>query len=579
MTRRRGVLATFVQMQREAERERERRARAVARSQREAERAAAVRTRATVQDQKLRDRLYAEDRTREAAEDTSQVERQVEVLQGVLAATLRVDDYLDLEALKQPPPYPVFDPLSVGAPPSPPREEDFAVEGPSAVGRVFAASKHAARAEQRQAEYQKARDGHKVAAQRHAQRLDEARRLHEADVARQAQEHLQHVDEVSALQRDLAARQPEAVVRYLDLVLEAAEYPDGFPHSWRLAYATASGHLAIEYELPRVDVVPSDKAYKYVKSSDTITPAARPAAQVRSIYAEVLRQTALRVVHEVLEADRVGAVRTIVFNGHVNDTDPATGREVRPCLVSLATSRERFLDVDLARVDTVACLAHLEARVSKDPSKLQAVEPIMLTGSLEADYTLDTESEPDPTPSFSPADQVVLDEVPSLAQTRELQELVAGQNVPLAGPRVQVDLVASHADLSVLLVGASGRVDHDEDFVFYNNPRSADGAVTLTGNTASIDTVLLPQRCERLVLVVSAGDGDGDDSMADATAMLHQPGGGTDFRFRPVASSRVSALVWGELYLRNGSWRLRAVGQGWADGLEGLARDYGVDVD
>ena len=532
--------------------------------------------RAAVQDQKLRDRMYAEDRTQEAADDTAQVEHQVEVLQSVLAATLDVDDYLDLEALKQPPPYPVFDPLTVGAPPSPPRESDFAVEGPSALGRVFAASKHAARAEQRQAEYKQALDGYRVAAQQHAQRLEEARLQHDADVARQAEQHRQHVEEISALQRGLAARQPEAVVRYLDLVLEAAEYPDGFPHSWRLAYAAASGHLAIEYELPQMDVVPKDKAYKYVKSSDTITPSARPATQIRSIYAEVLRQTALRVVHEVLEADRGGAVRTVVFNGYVNGTDPATGREVRPCLVALATSRERFLEVDLARVDTVACLAHLEARVSKDPSKLQAVEPIVLTGSLEADYTLSTDDEPDPSPAPASRSRCARTRSRPPTQATEQQELVAGQNVPLAGPRVQVDLLAGHADLSVLLVGASGRVDRDEDFIFYNNPRSADGAVTLTANGASIDTDLLPQRCERVVLVVSAGDGD---SMADATAVLHQPGSGIDLRFRPADSARVSALVWGELYLRNGNWRLRAVGQGWSDGLAGLARDYGVNVD
>ena len=56
------------------------------------------------------------------------------------------------------------------------------------------------------------------------------------------------------------------------------------------------------------------------------------------------------------------------------------------------------MEVDLARVDTVACLAHLEARVSKDPSKLQPVEPIVLTGSLEADYTLSANDESDPSP-------------------------------------------------------------------------------------------------------------------------------------------------------------------------------------
>ena len=100
--------------------------------------------------------------------------------------------------------------------------------------------------------------------------------------------------------------------------------------------------------------------------------------------------------------------------------------------------------------------------------------------------------------------------------------------------------------------------------------------MTLTDNGASVDTALLPQHCERVILVVSAGGGG---SIADATAVLHQPGSEIDLRFRPVDSASVSALVWGELYLRNGNWRFRAVGQGWADGLAGLARDYGVNVD
>ena len=576
MARRRGVLATLVQIQREAERERERRARAAARAQREADRAAAARNRAAVQDQKLRDRLYAESRTQEAADDTAQLEHQVDVLQSVLAATLRVDDYLDLEALKRPPVYPAFNPLTVGTPPSPPREEDFAVAALSGLGRMFGASKHAALVAQRQTDYQQALDRFRAAAYQHAQRLEEARVRHEREVARQAEEHRQHLEEVNALQRGLAAREPRAVVRYLDLVLEAAEYPDGFPHSWRLAYAAASGHLAIEYELPRVDVVPTDKAYRYVKTSDMITPTARPATQIRSIYAEVLRQTALRVVHEVLEADRGGAVRTVALNGYLNNTDPATGRDVRRCVLALATSRDRFLNIDLARVNTVDCLAHLEARISKDPSKLVEVEPIVLTGSLDVDYTLDSDVE-QPADTYSPpAHQTVSNGVTPPAPSTGQQELTAGQNVPIAEQQVQIHLQASRADLSVLLVGANGRVDRDEDFVFYNNPRSADGAVTLAGNSATIATALLPARCERVVLVISA---DEVDAMADATAVLQQPGNGVDFRFRPADSARLSALVWGELYLRNGSWRLRAIGQGWSDGLAGLARDYGVNVD
>jgi stress response protein SCP2 len=576
MARRRGVLATFVQIQRDAERDRERRARAAAKGQRDAERTAAARSRASVQDQKVRDRLYAEERTREAAEDTAQLDQQIEVLQNVLAATLAVDDHLDLEALKQAPSAPAFDPSNVGPPPLAPEAWDFAVEGPSTLGRVFSGAKHAARAQQGQTDYQKALDEHNVATQRHTKRLEEARRRHEADAARQAEEHRQHVEQVSELQRGLAERRPDAVVRYLDLVLEAAEYPDGFPHSWRLGYAAASGHLTIDYELPALDVVPADKSYKYAKSTDSLTASPRPAAQVRSVYTEVLRQTALRVVHEVLEADRAAVVRTVVFNGYVSGTDPATGREVRPCVVALATSRERFLDVDLARVDTVACLAHLEARVSKDPSKLQAVQPIVLEGSLQADYTLDTESEADREGASVQVDQQAPAEaVASGRGTEQQQQLLAGQNVPLTAAQVHVHLEARDSDLSVLLVGASGRVDTDEDFIFYNNPGSADGAVILSGNSASINTGLLNQLHERVVLVVSTSEAP---SIADATAVLSQPGTGADLRFQPADSTQVAALVWGEIYLREGAWRLRAVGRGWTDGLAGLARDYGVDV-
>ena len=174
------------------------------------------------------------------------------------------------------------------------------MEGPSALGRVFAASKRAARAEQRQAEYEQALASYTAAAQQHSQRLEKARLKHGADVARLAEQHRQKVEEISALQRGLAALSagrrrslpgPRAGGRRL-----SRRFP---PTRGTSRYAAASGHLAIEYEMPQMDVVPNDKAYRYVKSSDTISPTARPATQVRSIYAETLRQTALRVVHEV----------------------------------------------------------------------------------------------------------------------------------------------------------------------------------------------------------------------------------------------------------------------------------------
>ncbi len=195
MARRRGVLATLVQIQREAERDRERRARAAVQSQRDTERAVAAQARAAVQDQKLRDRLYAEARTQEAAEDTAQLERQVQVLQSVLAATLGVDDHLDLEALKQAPLYPAFDPL-VGrsATVAPTRGATSQWRAPRSRDACSPPPNTRPGLNRAKPSTNKALDDYRVAAQRHAQQLDEARLRHEADVARQVEEHRQHVE-------------------------------------------------------------------------------------------------------------------------------------------------------------------------------------------------------------------------------------------------------------------------------------------------------------------------------------------------------------------------------------------------
>jgi restriction system protein len=68
------------------------------------------------------------------------------------------------------------------------------------------------------------------------------------------------------------------VVAYVDLVLNASLFPDGFPQHWRLAYVPESRQLVVEYSLPAIDAIPRVKAYRYVKASDTITDTPRPQA-------------------------------------------------------------------------------------------------------------------------------------------------------------------------------------------------------------------------------------------------------------------------------------------------------------
>jgi restriction system protein len=82
-------------------------------------------------------------------------------------------------------------------------------------------------------------------------------------------------------------------------------------------------------------------------------------------------------VHELLQADSGGHIDTVVFNGVADTTDPGSGRRVRPCLVTLRTTRGVFEELDLAHVEPLACLKHLSAGVSKSPAELVPVRPVL----------------------------------------------------------------------------------------------------------------------------------------------------------------------------------------------------------
>lgn len=138
-----------------------------------------------------------------------------------------------------------------------------------------------------------------------------------------------------------------------------------------------SRQLVVEYELPPISIVPAVKSYRYVKARDAIDDSPRPAAQIKRLYSLAVAQTALRSLHELFQADRREQIETIVFNGYVDTIDPATGKPVKPHLVTVRVSRDAFLELDLANVEPLACLKGLNASVSKSPSELVPVRPIL----------------------------------------------------------------------------------------------------------------------------------------------------------------------------------------------------------
>jgi restriction system protein len=167
------------------------------------------------------------------------------------------------------------------------------------------------------------------------------------------------------------------VSSYFSLVLDRSEYPEGFPKAHRVAFVSESRQLVVEYELPTVSIVPATKSARYVKSRDAVDETARPQAQIRTLYGQVVAQVALRTLHELFQADGNNQLETIVLNGYVDTTDPATGQPVRPHLVTVRTSKETFEGLNLRQVDPFACLRGLKAGVSRSPAEMLPVRPIV----------------------------------------------------------------------------------------------------------------------------------------------------------------------------------------------------------
>jgi len=168
-----------------------------------------------------------------------------------------------------------------------------------------------------------------------------------------------------------------------------------------------------------------------------------------------------------------------------------------------------------------------------------------------------------------------------------------GSNVAVPAPAVRVELGwrsgagVPDADASALLL-VSGKVRSDADFVFYNQPAHASGAVRHEGkrsadgqvtDTIAVDLARVEPAIENVVLAASSDGGTFGQVPGLYIRVLDAASGAEIARYDSADASVETAFVLGELYRRQGAWKFRAVGQGYGSGLAGLATDYGITVD
>lgn len=316
---------------------------------------------------------YSESRISEADDLNAQLDEQLEQLQTILVGSLDRDPSIDFDKFLK---YPTeanldFSQLLLLRPE--PQREKFLPKKPSFFALLIPWINdryHAsvAAAEQRFAEELK----------KYHQEIEDIRRRRCEAMANLRAASEEHNRSVKSAETALRNNDPDAIKNYFELVLSTSEYPANFPRTARVAYIPESRQLAFDYQLPVIDdIIPNVEKYKYVKSTDKISEIKKSERTRQNLYANVIAQTALRCLHEIFAADKLNQIDVVALNGFVTKVDSSTGRTVQPYIISVRTTRDEFSELKLAKVEPNSCLRHLSATISRNPSELVAVKPIV----------------------------------------------------------------------------------------------------------------------------------------------------------------------------------------------------------
>lgn len=311
-------------------------------------------------------------------------------IDSLLAATLDVDDYVDLESLRRTVEHPPFDRVDLERPISPPSPrpepaEPVYVAPPPPTGLFGKKKKQseaidAARAqhtiahgawrvemEALPARWQGEVEQHQSRETERVQELEGARDRYAAECAAREADVADQNAALDKLIANLGYGTTDAVEEYISIVLSNSVYPEHFSVRHEFTFDPGTAELSLRCLVPGPNEVPAIKAYKYTRSSDEISETALPQTAAKARYAGAVNQVALRSLHEVFEADRRGLMRSISLEVGTETTDPATGNETYVPFVAVAAERDTFSRFELAAVVPTATLAHLGAAVSKNP--------------------------------------------------------------------------------------------------------------------------------------------------------------------------------------------------------------------
>lgn len=385
-------LSSMNQLAREIERSSRESARDKVKAIREAERELKAQQRAMVADFKERQRMYVESQIAESESRNDEVEQAINTLGRLLVDAIGIQTRIQFDQLLVKADVPTLELGKLSRAKQVPQQ--CAIQKPSAllVWLPWIRDAYNKKVKEYARDFERTLVDYKKFENDRLKEVDQLTAAHNLEVMAAEKKAKDYNAQIRAWESAFHAGKPQAVADYFIAVLENSDYPEGFSQQSSIVYVPDSKQLVVEYDMPlMIDVIPSQKSFKYIKASDTITSTGRPEYQRRILYASVIAQAAIRSLHELFTADSSGVVDTIVFNGMVDTIDPGTGLAVRPCVVSVRTTRDSFLSLDLRHVEAIACLRTLKASFSKSPSELAPVRPVLELNMVDPRFVQETD--------------------------------------------------------------------------------------------------------------------------------------------------------------------------------------------
>ena len=293
-------------------------------------------------------RAAAQEAGRSAAEtETDEAQEALRECREVLRHTLIVDDRVDWESLKNHAPFSrkprgtrgiVYDGQS-GAPgsftpadrPAGNRAPQFSPPHLGLFDRIF--SKRGERKEdaarqdferKRQARQEASDKADQVDAQRKQILESEQQDWKQAQSEHQGKQDAANakVDALRHSYENWDWQDGSPIEAHTEIVLESSDYPDWMNIDFEVGFSSETKTLVVEYRLPLAEVLPTVKSVTYVQSRGELKRAEISARDKNALYEDLLHQIALRTIHEVYEADEIGAIEAVVFNGWIDSVDP-----------------------------------------------------------------------------------------------------------------------------------------------------------------------------------------------------------------------------------------------------------------